>query len=468
MTRGQAGGSADWLPGSRSGAWGGWLAILLAIAFWPQSLPAAEAAFEDRPAGNSVEGLSSSLSRAVEERERLETLFPWIKRRMQRFPNFVADTEVILNFRSFYFPLRSSDGRDAYAWTAGGKFAFRSGWWRETLQIGAGLYTSFPLVADDPEALTGLLREGERGFAVLGEGYLRARWRDVEATLYRHELDLPYVNRNDSRMAPNSFEGLTAKGIARGVPWVNRVDWVAGYLTDMRPRNEDGFISMSEQAGAEGTDEGMLLVGVQFRPAKNLALGGYNYWVNDTLNIGYAEADYLWKLNADWAMRFQGQLTHQASVGDEFLGPFQTWVAGGRVATSFRGITGWLVFSRTDDEERIRSPYGSYPGYTSLMQSDFDRAGERAWAVGLSAAPKPLPGWSGFLQYARGDGGFDPVTRMDNANEQEFDLTVDYEIKEGRWRGFWVRLRGSMLDVEGAEATAWQVRLILNYAIPIL
>ena len=47
------------------------LAILLAIACWPQSLPAAEAAFGDRPAGESVEGLQSSISRAVEERERL-------------------------------------------------------------------------------------------------------------------------------------------------------------------------------------------------------------------------------------------------------------------------------------------------------------------------------------------------------------------------------------------------------------
>ncbi len=352
---------------------------------WPQAIPAAEAAYQDRPAGDSVEDLQSSLSRAVEERERLETMFPGLKRYMQRFPNFIADTEMVFNFRSFYFPLRERDGTTAYAWTAGGKLAFQTGWWRERLQIGAGLYTSVPLVADDPLALTGLLREGERGFAALGEAFLKARWRDVEGTLFRHELDLPYVNINDSRMAPNSFQGLTVKGIARGVPWLNRLDWVAGYLTDMRPRNDDSFISMSERAGALGTDDGMILGGAHFRPAENLSVGGYSYWVRNTFNTGYAEADYLWKLNADWAMRFQGQLTHQISVGDEFLGDFNTWVAGGRVATSFRGFTGWLGFTRTGDDERIRNPYGSYPGYTSLMQSDFNRAGERAWVVGLSS-----------------------------------------------------------------------------------
>lgn len=461
-------GVARWLSGSRSVVLAARLVILLAVASSPQSLRADESSFQDRPAGDSVEDLGSPLSRAIEERERMQTLFPWLKRHLQLFPSFVADTELTLNFRSYYFPLRESDGRDADAWTAGGKLAFRTGWWREHLQLGAGLYTSFPLVADDPDALTGLLRENDRGFAVLGEGFLRLRWRDTEATLFRQELDLPYVNRNDSRMAPNSFQGVVAKGIARGVPWLHRVDWVAGYLSDIRPRNESHFISMSEQAGASGTHEGMLLAGFQFQPLRDLSVGGYNYWVKDTFNTAYLAADYLWKLNADWGMRFQGQFTHQASVGDELLGSFRTWVTGGRAAASFRGVTGWLAFSKTADDEQIRSPYGSYAGYISLMQSDFDRAGERAWSVGLSFAPKAIPAWSGFLQYASGDGGFDPVTLLDGANERELDLTVDYQIKEGRWRGFWLRLRGSALDTEGAENTAWQVRMILNYALPVL
>jgi len=458
----------SWLPGFRLVAVAASLAILLAIASAPQPVRAAESSFEDRPAGESVEDLGGALGRAVEERERLRTLFPRLKLRLQRFPSFVADSELILNFRSYYLPLRESSGRDAHAWTAGGKLAFRSGWWKERLQVGAGLYLSGRLTSDDPEALTQLLQEDDRGFAVLGEGFVRARWRDIEATLYRQELDLPYVNRHDSRMTPNSFEGVMAKGIARGVPWLNRLDWTVGYLRKIRPRNDDNFISMSERAGADGTDEGMFLAGAQFRPSKNLSVGVYDYMVKDTFNTGYVETDYLWKLSADWGMRFGAQFTHQASVGDEFLGDFQTWVASVRVAASFRGITGWLAISATDDDERIRNPYGSYPGYLSLMQSNFNRADESAWVVGLSVAPKPLPGWSGFLQYAYGDGGFDPITLRSGADEQEIDLTVDYQIKEGRGRGFWLRVRGSALDIDGAKDTAWQVRVILNYALPIL
>ena len=44
-------------------------------------------------------------------------------------------------------------------------------------------------------------------------------------------------------MTPNTFEGVTVGG---------KVDWVqylAGYLWKIKPRNSDEFISMSEQAG---------------------------------------------------------------------------------------------------------------------------------------------------------------------------------------------------------------------------
>jgi hypothetical protein len=179
-------------------------------------------------------------------------------------------------------------------------------------------------------------------------------------------------------------------------------------------------------------------------------------------------ADYTWKLGADTGVRFQTQYTHQKSVGAGFIGDFSTWSATGRIAASRRDATLWLAFSQTGEGAGIKSPYGSYPGYVSLMQSDFDRAGERAQVLGVSYAPRSLPGWSGFLQLARGDGGFDELTGRDNADEREIDLTVDWKIEEGRWRGFWLRLRGSMLDRDGSPSRAWQARIILNYVLPVL
>ncbi len=448
------------------------LGPIVAVALWVALVGggvawSAESEFEDRPAGASVEEFGSPLSRAVEERVQMRTLFPNLKRALQRYPNFIAESELVLDFRTFMFPLRNTKGQDAYAWAAGGRFGGRTGWWKDRWQAGASVYSSFPIVADDPRALTELLRPNEKGFIVAGEAYVKGRFADNEITLGRQELDLPYVNKNDSRMAPNSFQGLVGKGVARGVPWLNRLDWVAGYLSHIRPRNESNFISMSEAAGARSKDRGMALAGLQFRPSRDMHLGAYNYYAIDTFNTLYASADYLHKISADWAMRYQIQYTRQTSVGQELVGSFDTWGAGVRAATSWRGWTAWLAFNQTSDEGAIQTPFGSYAGYVSLMQSDFDRAGERATNIGLSYAPKVIPEFSAFVQYGHGDGGLDVDSGISNAFEREVNATVDWRFEEGDWRGLWLRARASVLRSKNSE-TGWEVRLILNYVLPVL
>ena len=50
----------------------------------------------------------------------------------------------------------------------------------------------------------------------------------------------------------------------------------------------------------------------------------------------------------------------------------------------------------------------------------------------------------------------------------ELDLTIDYEISEGRWSGLWLRVRGSILKQDGANERSKEVRIIINYEIPAL
>jgi hypothetical protein len=453
---------------------GGRQAIGIALGALLATGPAGadEASFEDAPAGSSVDSLDGSLARGVDVRIRQRTLFPRLKQALQNLPPFVADTELTFRARTYYLPLVELDGTRANAWTVGGKLRYRSGWLRERLQIGAGIYTSYKLVADDPLALTQLLRPEEQGFTIFGEAFLRLRHRDNDLTLGRQELDLPYVNRAYSRMAPNSFQGAFGQGVARGVPLANRVDWKLAYISDIRPRNEEDFISMAERAGAVDGDAGMVVTALALRPRENLHVGLQNYFVKDTLNTLYVAVDWTRYLQHDWALRIQGQFTHQMTVGANLLpGPsYKTWVAGGRAAVSWRGWTAWLAASQTRDEAPIISPWGTYPGYTSLMQSDFNRADETAWLIGASYDFRSLGlrDLSAFVNFARGTGGRDIQLGVDQANEQEVNLTLDYKITEGRWRGFWFRVRGSLLRRDRAERDAREVRVVLNYDLPIL
>jgi hypothetical protein len=124
----------------------------------------------------------------------------------------------------------------------------RDVWLWDTFSIGATYYTSLPAYAPDdrpgqpdPHAGAGRDRDVRRGVGAL---------RDKEYALLRggrQKIDSGYVNLQDNRMIPNTFEAATLSG---KLGWL-RYD--AGYVTAIKPRDSNDFISMSRQAGAAVT-----------------------------------------------------------------------------------------------------------------------------------------------------------------------------------------------------------------------
>jgi hypothetical protein len=194
-----------------------------------------------------------------------------------------------------------------------------------------------------------------------------------------------------------------------------------------------------------------------------------NYYVEDTINIAYTEVDYTHSFSDDLAIRMRAQFSHQQSVGNDDLtgSSFDTWVLGGRIALSYRNFTISTGFTTTDSEMEIQSPYGDYPGFVSLMRRDFNRAGEDAWQVGIAYdfARLGLEGLSAFANYAEGYGARDSETRASLPSEREFNITADYRPNLRFLRGFWLRLRGAVVET---DQTSTDLRIIFNYAIPVL
>jgi hypothetical protein len=307
------------------------------------------------------------------------------------------------------------------------------------------LFTSQKLYGPDRRDGTLLLRPGQNAYTVgAAVANLKLRHEVTTAVLYRQELDLPFVNREDSRLTPNTFQGAAL--LHRG----ERVGVAAGYLTHMKRRNDDDFESMSEVAGGEGGGRGMLFAGV---------------------NTVYAEASGLWKLGRGVSLKLEAQLTDQRSVGAKKLGSgsYDAQRLGGRLSLGWGGWILRLAGSTTDAERAIVSPWGSDPSYLSLMQEDFRRAGEDAWLVGLSSdfSETLLPGLTAALNLARGTGARNPDGSSARAIG-EVDLTLDYRIKQGMFRGLWLRLRGSIVDDDAASRTSNDLRVILNYDVPLL
>jgi hypothetical protein len=398
----------------------------------------------------------------------LERLFAPLKAQMADLPPFLRDTDLKIHFRSYYFNREKPDDTENEAWAFGGWLGYRSGWLLDTFGIGATFYGSAPLYAPDDKDGTLLLKPGQEGYAVLGEAYGALRYQDyVLVKGYRQLVDQSYINPQDNRMTPNTFEAVTVGGK------VDFVQYLAGYLWKIKPRNEDDFISMAEQAGAKGSDDGVIMGGVRLTPVKALRLDVTEQYGVNTFNTFYTEADYLHPLSEDWKLRFGAQFTDQRAVGDALVAnaaekKWSTQVGGARIQAIWRELTLTAAFSITGSGNTIQAPWGSYPGYLSLIDQDFDRANEKAVLVGVAYDFSRVltQGLSAYVNIAWGTDAINPQTRADAPDQREYDMTIDYRPP---WKvpaflqGLWLRVRGAILDQDGADRLGVQVRVILNW-----
>ena len=202
-------------------------------------------------------------------------------------------------------------------------------------------------------------------------------------------------------------------------------------FTHMKRRNSDNFEPMSRAAGLRGTDEPVSLVGMRYNFTKSVNLGFVKLYAWEFMNTFYAEGNTGWQVTDELSIGTGGQFTDQRSVGDELTGNFDTSVYGARVSTTYKGATVSLAFSSTDNGGRIRSPFGGYPGYLSLMVKDFNRAGEDAWLVGLAYDFAEV-GWNGISGYVNYAEGYVSDSDSTGAPDQaELDVTLDIRPTNG-------------------------------------
>ena len=398
----------------------------------------------------------------------LEALFLPLKEKMSTLPPFLRDTDLKVHFRSYYFNRTKPDDTENEAWAFGGWVGLKSGWLLDTFAMGATLYGSAPLYAPDDRDGTLLLQPGQKGYYVPGEAWGALRYKEYALlTGYRQKVDQGYINPQDNRMTPNTFQGVTLGG---------KFDWLqylGGYLWQIKPRNSDQFISMSQQAGAgENSNDGAGLLGVRLTPLEGLRIDVSNQYGVNTFNTFYAEGEYLWPLSHDWKLRLGAQFTDQRAVGDALLPAargksYWTNQAGGsRVQAIYKDLTLTGAFSITGSGNTVQSPWGAFPGYLSMIDQDFDRAREKAVLIGVAYDfGKLLAGLRADTNLVWGWDAINPTTGKKAPNQSEYDFTVDYRppFQLPVLQGMWFRFRSAILDQQDAKTLGYQFRIIINW-----
>jgi hypothetical protein len=289
---------------------------------------------------------------------------------------------------------------------------------------------------------------------VLGEAYGDLKFGRTYLSVGRLDVNLPYINGNDSRMTPNSFEviGIHSRDL-------EPIRFGIGHINKIRTRTSSSFEFMSEAAGAPNSDEGVSVAGIRWDSTKESHMSLVEMYGWDTFNTLYLESERTIDFSKDLTLELGAQFTDQRSVGEALAGDFDAQLLGLKAAL---GLGGSLVASTSltwnFSGSGIRKPWGGSPSYNSVMISDFDRAGEKSLRIAMSYDFEKvhLKGWSAASYFVLG--------RASSASDEtEFGVTVDFRVPEGTFDNLWLRCRAAWNN-QTDSATIADYRVILNYS----
>jgi hypothetical protein len=432
------------------------LGSVLIVMGWP--IHSAEYLASESVAPKSALTTNDAISAEYRDKEKEKKLSDRLRTREQ---GLLRDAVIVFRPRLFDFARDDFSGLERGLTAGGINLDYRSGRWRDSLSLNLSYASSFEVNDRYDNGSLGLLKTGGGSVSVLSEANLRIDSSEsgLGATLFRQSFNLPYLNRQDSRMIPNTFDAVRIDYTTESS------DLIFGYVNKIKKRDSDRFISMSRAAGDEKGSQGVIMAGARFAGA-SWEIGGLNLYNRDALNIFYLESRYRNTGSAGIDYQIATQYTRQRSVGSEDVGTIDTRLAGLKLVASWRHILLSLKYTQTGKNGDIQSPWGGRPHFNSMMIGHFDRAGERARGVGISYALDRwrLPAFSLSVKYSRGRNAQDSVGQH-LPDRKESDLTIDYK-PVGAMQGLWVRFRFARMKLGGENLR--DVRFILNYPVQLL
>jgi len=378
-------------------------------------------------------------------------------------PLFWRDSSLVLSTRVYRFERESNEETIAEESAVGTELTFRSGKWLDRLSTVVSWHTSFAVDNSEGTEGGGLLGPNQSDLSVISRAYLEYDFgKTTSMRLFRQDFNMPYINRKDSRMIPNTHEAYLLRHPGK------RLEWLFGHVTKMKLRDSEDFAPMGEIAGVQGSNAGTTVAAARYKFSNAATLGTLLQHTDDLFTTVYTEANIPRTFNEDWGMHIAAQLTNQWSTGEELLGDFSTYSWGLRGRLSFRGAILTAAYTDTGSAA-IQTPFGGTPGFTDNMLFDFDRAREEAFRIGLSQnlAKYGLPGIGVIVNYTEGrNARTDDGTPL--PDEDVIAFTLDFRPQTSFLKGLWLRVRYAEGDRGTPESNRRDVRVILNYSLGVM
>ena len=373
----------------------------------------------------------------------------------------LSGTEFTWEARTYDLDRINSDDSRASAWAIGGSAGLQTGLFRDLFSLGATGYTSQPLYAPNDEGGTKLLTSDQSGYTALGEAYAHIRVSDdLGMVVGRSGFDTPYLSRNDSRMTPQTFEGIALQGATAKDSQQGEWRYGGGYFDKEKQVDSSDFINMAKVAGAS-VDRGVYLTGVSYKQPAGWGLGLMEYYSPDIINIAYAEVSYVIPVAEARRVNLSSQYTSEHSVGQDLLTgkSFSADQLGlkAELATGPALLT--AAYTETGRGTTVKSPWSGYPGYTSVQYGDFNSAGENAFMLRAACNIREFPGVSVYGLWVRGSAPEAPAT------QNEYDANLQWSPRAGMMHGLIFRARFAYFTASN-QSPVTEFRFMLFYTPP--
>jgi hypothetical protein len=312
--------------------------------------------------------------------------------------DFFAKAKAGYTLRTSYFKRTAFDeaGPAAEGWGLGGWVWGESGEIGNMFSIGGSYYFVAELYSPKDSTNTFLLEANGTGYSVLGEAWARLRFGDQSVMAGRQQFnynwyldgvyrnynryDGAWIGRRDVRaMFPLNYEAANFAGKLAS----DTVRYYGGFAWSMRQINTTTFENLATAALLPGDSDGMYYAGAQWKINDNMMLQGGYHSVQNLLNIGWGDFDYVYRMGENRYLRLDTQYIWQGSTGKAYLGDFSTYNAA--LYGEARWWPWWIPYATVGfngDSDELRAPYSLGPSYLVQRIGENAKAGERTWILG--------------------------------------------------------------------------------------
>lgn len=416
----------------------------------------------------------------------------------QAHADFLSDSKATLGMRNFYFNNDNRDGIAAPAkteeWAQGFMLDFKSGYTDGmvgfgvdglgllgvTLDSGKGRHVGSSMMPSDSDnrAVDEWSRLGLTGKVKMSKSELRY------GTLIPK---LPILVANDGRVLPQTFEGVQITSSE-----LNSLTLTGGRIEHATGRGSSDQTGLAVTGGTHESNQ-FDFAGGDWKVTKDLTAQYYyagldNYYTQHFLGLIHTLAisdNQSLKTDLRYFKTDSSGANSSGTSGYRISGytkngdgeiDNRTWSAaliytlGGHAITAgYQSVSDGSNFTQLSQGSLVDKGAGgaSMYLYTDRLIQTFTRAGERT-AFGQYAydfAALGIPGLKGSVMYLSGDNI--KTTSGDNQKEWERDISLDYVLQSGAFKGVGISWRNGKSNSEAARNVD-QNRVFVSYSIPLL